>query len=1029
MHRNAWKIGLGLLAVGLLTARGVSQPLRLAPHTLLAVASDGPTTLSCGGIPTDSSGEAVWSAAHSPYILPANDPNLPTNDPVHPNCLKPDPAHAGQSVGDDVYLSTGSRLTIDGSLGPVEIFSHGTGIVVAGGQIKTVGTGPGNTVRFDAEPDVASWDGIAITTGLQGGQLIRGSGSFDYTSIQHALTALQIDSGSSALTGADSKHYGLIVTNSGIGPSYFDGIDAINTPVQLTGKADGRYGTLNNIGSQGVKTTFDSNLPNYPSQPLDATLDIEKVTFGSSVPFAETSCVPLQPCAAGAIGNDAVQGWFGGGLAGATVSFNKFFRAGSFGLELHGALAPTITDNVFICNGSGSPKPVVTCAGLLPRRYSAIYLDAVRADILAPANVSAGFGIQNNQGQQNGLDALVLNGTVTSDLAWQTPVNDSNAPTIDPSPPLGYMVASGDLEIVDTKRLTVGDGAVVKVTGGAIKVNHATLDASSAGAKTFTSMRDNAIGIGACPSVFVQSCPTPVPSNDWTGISLVAGSNATINKATISYTTTGIRDISGATRTLDPVYGAQFGLVVSRSLIGPSFADGVAVAGTPVALLSNTFGCPATSCASPLSAGNHGVIADFSQSAGPTGGGLRLEGNSFNGTVSEAIDGVALAQQTVYVKNNIVAGALSFGIHLQGAANPTVVGNSVIDSGTGTPTYPAIYLNGVSNADFNTNISDNVGSGNGLDAVAFHGATATSLTWKTILNSTTSGPLGYLVDGALTVNGSMTLNSGDYVPSSGAITVTGGPLRANGAIVTSLKDSTVNIPTCGSYFDPRASSACPRPVPGDWSGFALDARYPNALLGSEVRYAATAIAMGKTGIAAPLTLNATNLRNLSADGISTRSSLDLTGGAFTNIAGRGVSVDLTGSGAASISIVNSTIAGTGSEGILATGLAGERVHIDGVSVDHAGSTGIDLAGPDTLSLTNNTVTNTAERYPAIYLNGFSGPFANISGNKGSSNGLDALVFHGTVKDDLVWTTARKTSTADPSVTCSTETSTWREPLV
>jgi len=111
---------------------------------------------------------------------------------------------------------------------------------------------------------------------------VRASGMFDYTSIQHALTAIQINSGSTALTSAaDGRHYGLIVTNGGIGPSYFDGVDAVNTPVQVLGQGDGRFGTVNNSGSQGIKMTFDPSLPNAPTQ-LDSALDVEKITFGTS---------------------------------------------------------------------------------------------------------------------------------------------------------------------------------------------------------------------------------------------------------------------------------------------------------------------------------------------------------------------------------------------------------------------------------------------------------------------------------------------------------------------------------------------------------------------------------------------------------------------------------------------------------------------------------------------------------------------------------------------------------------------------
>ncbi|TMB71991.1 MAG: right-handed parallel beta-helix repeat-containing protein, partial [Chloroflexi bacterium] len=103
--------------------------------------------------------------------------------------------------------------------------------------------------------------------------------------------------------------------------------------------------------------------------------------------------------------------------------------------------------------------------------------------------------------------------------------------------------------------------------------------------------------------------------------------------------------------------------------------------------------------------------------------------------------------------------------------------------------------------------------------------------------------------------------------------------------------------------------------------------------------------------------------------------------------------------------------------ILAIKLGGHTVQISGLSVDHAGAFGINLRDADNLTLTNNTVTNSAATYPAIYLNGFTGPFGTslspfIFGNKGAGNGIDAIAFHGTVTDNLAWQTARKT--ADPT---------------
>src|SRR5438552_13737145 len=152
------------------------------------------------------------------------------------------------SLPDDIRIAPAPRLVSDGGQGPVQIFSRGTGIVVNGGEIQTINTRAPNTVSLDAEPDVPSWSGITIVA-ADAGQ--KGDASFSYVSLQHALTAITITSG--ALSSPDSGSYGLTVSNSGIGPSYFDGIDAVNTPISITGRVDpvtGRsdrqFGTPNN---------------------------------------------------------------------------------------------------------------------------------------------------------------------------------------------------------------------------------------------------------------------------------------------------------------------------------------------------------------------------------------------------------------------------------------------------------------------------------------------------------------------------------------------------------------------------------------------------------------------------------------------------------------------------------------------------------------------------------------------------------------------------------------------------------------
>ena len=512
-----WKLGFVVVAAALLMARGASQAPPIHLHQQSLAAGGGPTTVACGDLPA---GVTTWSAAGSPYILPSTIP-----DPNEPAC----PAFpvAGQDeppVAPGVVVRANSTLVIDGSQGPVEIFSHGAGIDVMGGELQTIGTGPSNSVTFDAEPDVASWDGIRILA--DGGR--KGDASLSYVSIQHALTGINITSGATA--SPDDNHYGLTVRNSGIVVSYFDGIDAVNTPISITGLGDGRFGTLNNIGSFGIRVSFDAHAPSIPENALD----VRSMTFGSSVPFAETGCPPLQPCAAGTIGNDAIQATFvDHARQPALISHNKIFRAGSYGIELANPSDPIVQDNIFDCNGTGSSQPKVSCLSNVPNKFPPIYLSNATADLESK--------VTSNFGQEDGLEAIAFNGTVSSGtFTWRTA-------TTNPARPLGY-VLNGSLNMSGGV-FRVPGGSVLKASGGSLNLSEVTLDASDTGSKTFTSLRDRTAGIDAGCSVFVQVCspPLPLPAGDWGGIKLVgAGANATIDHANIRYATVAITIANGA---------------------------------------------------------------------------------------------------------------------------------------------------------------------------------------------------------------------------------------------------------------------------------------------------------------------------------------------------------------------------------------------------------------------------------------------------------------------------------------------------
>src|SRR5207237_10291260 len=280
-------------------------------------------------------------------------------------------------------------------------------------------------------------------------------------------------------------------------------------------------------------------------------------------------------------------------------------------------------------------------------------------------------------------------------------------------------------------------------------------------------------------------------------------------------------------------------------------------------------------------------------------------------------------------------------INLQDAVRPTVRNNSVSGSGSGAVTYSAIYLNGVTGADFIEPpavspaeppvISGNTGGGNGLDAIVFHGSTAAgeTLTWQTV---GAGGLLGYIVDGDLHVNGPLILGAGAYAPMlGGTITVSGGGLNANAAIITSLKQQTAGVASCGSVFVPRVSGSCPAQAAGDWGGLVLDPGQLNTLTATELRFPRTGITMSKPPVIPALTnlvLAQTSISHTAANGILTHSPLSITQGTFSNLGGQGIAVDLSDAGAgARLSINGALITSTGQEGLRATGLTGRIVTV------------------------------------------------------------------------------------------------------
>jgi parallel beta-helix repeat protein len=999
LRRSWWKAGLPL---AFLLTLAVTSSVSQGTVKIYGSAIGVPVTVDCN--PT---GASITWAGPGTFILPAACP-VPAAGSV--------PADPGY-----VTIGSGQTLTIDASGGPVTVESQGAGVKFAGGQLTTTGTDRDHTVTFNNDPTQApTWNGLNFTVDPNDATK-KGSGFLSFVSIQRAITAITIDSG--ATTNPSGSPYGLDVKNSGIEVSFFDGINATNTPISVSGDGTGTFGTINNIGSRGIDLKF-TNAPLLSG----AALNVDKVTFGSSVPFGQTTAVT------GTIGNEAILASFApapGRQQPASITNNTIFRAGNFGIHVVGSDQLTMQNNMVVCSGTGSATPVSSCSGT-GLKYSAIDLEGVTWDFnngasappVTPARASG------NLGYNNGIDAIAFSGSASQDVTWLTPVANATDAS---GKQLGYLI-NGSLDTAG-HNLAVGTAsnpAVVKVKTGGISLSGGKLTATNA---TFTSLRDT-IGVATCPSVFAGSCPAPLPTSEWTGLNLAGGSSATIAGTRIAYATKAVL-ISGGAASLTASDGQSYGLILTDSSIGPTFSDGVFAQKTPIFLSGDTFVCPTNTALQPSnqncigpSAGDHAINADFSGASPHLGGGIKVTSTTFQGSVNEAILGTGLGGQTVSITGTVIKDAGSYGIQLQAANTLTLQNNNILTSGTASPKHSAIYLNGVS-ADFGdgttSHISGNTGSGNGLNAIVFHGTATTPTSWQTVGKNTPK--LGYLLDGSLQVDGNLNLTNDVAEALNGGITVNGGLLNATNSTFTSLRDNVNGVPTCGTVFVPQLpqpSTACLAAAAGDWYGLSLDISGKNNLSDSNVRFATNGISLGPSP-ATDMLLQMTNtsVGSTTGDGVSAQSaSISVTGGTFSNIGQHGIKTDFSDAVPGQTLTIDGVNFNTmiGREAIFADSLGKQTVAVTSNRIDSAGASGIYLQAANNPTLSGNTVTNSgnppvlnpAASYPAIYLNGVVGNFTTkITGNKGAHNGLNAIAFHGEATDNLItWQTARVSSNVD-----------------
>jgi len=316
-----------------------------------------------------------------------------------------------------------------------------------------------------------------------------------------------------------------------------------------------------------------------------------------------------------------------------------------------------------------------------------------------------------------------------------------------------------------------------------------------------------------------------------------AGNRGTsgITYGSINYANTGISLDSGPIPANQETLPTNFRLTVVNSTIANASKDGINSLDTPFSVKDSS---------KIQNVGANGIIGSFFSPANcssTTTVGPCVRFNVTNTQISGAgKDGIVangLSGQPTVVTGNTITDAGTYGIRLVGADQVTLTTNHVRKSSPPSSTalrYPAIYLSSVK-ADFEVGgagaiIQGNDGKWNGLDAIVFHGEALKSLTWITAVAS--AGPdvsLGYLLDGALTVDGDFVTTEGDIVKiMNGGIKINGGSLHSVGTILgttfTSLKDNP-GLPACHSVFIPDACAVLPATLAtnSDWTGINIDA--------------------------------------------------------------------------------------------------------------------------------------------------------------------------------------------------------------
>jgi hypothetical protein len=424
--------------------------------------------------------------------------------------------------------------------------------------------------------------------------------------------------------------------------------------------------------------------------------------------------------------------------------------ASGSGLMLTGISALDIRD--LVVTNSGRTSPISPAARFL--------------NVLATVGTTG--NIRPVTGGGNGIDAIELDGTVTNDLTWVSPVNALAVH------PLGFI--AGDLTIM-ANRWTVPTGAVVKVVTS-LKLQAADLDASAGGA-TFTSTADSGVAPASCPSVF-GSCDT---KPTWTGLIVNSAKNVTLNAVKIRYAKDGL--------------SAGSDHVAITDSIVELCERGIDANATDVSLVGTTV----RDVVIPVTLGGGHVLVDAVTVVGgkpkdqfPVQGGITIN---------------PIGERALTIRDSTVSNVQGPGLVVNRALHPTI--HNITLRGNGAP---AVKLwDGTWSIGPGKDIDGLSGSANLTDAVEVSGTITDDLGWLTPVARTTDGPLGYYLGESRDPLGqyglripsgvTLTIPSNAVVKSLMGIRVDGGSVDASagGAAFASVADDSVGPVLKSGYLD------------------------------------------------------------------------------------------------------------------------------------------------------------------------------------------------------------------------------------